>query len=340
MLFKYYSLALAGASILIPVTVVGPGHISEAIAQNTTISELAQAPSIQVTVQELKGFKGAITALAVSPDGSRLVVATGDGTISMIDLDNLDSAYTRTFDVNDFSNISYSPDGKVFAAAQERAIGVFGVRGGRKKETLSGHSGKVSALAISPDAKTLVSVSGEDQTIRVWDLEEGRLIETIGEEVGSVTEVAFAPSGQYFVTGSIANSRYLKFWDANTFELLQTYPQQPNIFGLAITPDGQTLLAAVKNFIRAWDINTSQQLWSVKAASLDINTIAVSPDGRLLATADKSRRVGLFDVATGKQLTSLEGHRGWVLTVAFSPDGRFLFSGAEDKVVKIWQLFP
>ena len=40
-----------------------------------------------------------------------------------------------------------------------------------------------------------------------------------------------------------------------------------------------------------------------------------------------------------KTLTA-EGHTGWVRTVAFSPDGKHLFSGAEDKVVKIWLLEP
>ena len=204
--------------------------------------------------------------------------------------------------------------------------------------TLTGQAGKISALAISPDNQTLISASGEDRTIRLWNLGSGELMKTQGANVGSITEAIFSPDGQTLITGSIGNDRYIQFWDATTLALLKTYPQQPNIFGLAMTPDGNTLLAAVRNYVKAWDVASGQELWNVKGPALDINMIAVSPNGRLVATANKEGTIMLFDVKNGKLLKTLPTQNGWVLALAFSPDGQYLYGGGEDKTIKIWDL--
>ena len=309
-----------------------------AIAENPSPQLIAQSSQGQMMVSELKGFKGTIISLALSPDGKTLLVAGGDGSVSAVNLSNQQPEHSANFNLNDFSNLVISPNGKVFAAAQKKDIGVFGLNNGESQMTLQGHVGKVSALAISPDSKTLVSTSGEDRTIRVWNLENGNLIQTIGEEVGPVTEVTFSPDGQYFVTGSVGDYRYIKFWDTATLKLLKTYPQQPNIYGLGITPDNKKLAAAVKNYVKVWDIASGKELWSKKGPNLDINAIAISPDGRQVATANKEGTIMLFDMGSGKRLKTLSAQKGWVLAVAFSPDGKYLYGGGEDKTVKIWEL--
>jgi WD40 repeat protein len=334
---KTFISLLAGASFLTTIAYLGPA-VSTAIAQNLTHQIIAQSPSNKITVTNLQEFKGVIQALALSPDGKTLIVAGGDGNITAINLSNSQQEYSQKFKINDLSNIAISADGEIFAAAEKKDISVFRLSNGDRKMTLRGHAGLVSGIAISPDRQTLVSISGEDSTIRVWNLENGNLIETIGKDIGPLREVTFSPDGKYFVTASVGEYRYIKFWDAATLNLLKTYPQQSLMDGLAITPDGKKLVASVKNYVKVWDIASGKQLLNLKGPRLDINTIAVSPDGRLVATANKEGTIMLFDIVRGKLLTTLRGHEGWVLSVAFSPDGRYLYSGAEDKLVKIWQL--
>ncbi|NJQ97447.1 MAG: hypothetical protein HC784_06835 [Hydrococcus sp. CSU_1_8] len=48
----------------------------------------------------------------------------------------------------------------------------------------------------------------------MWDLEGESEIEVLGENVGSEITVAYSPDGQFFVTGSIAEDRTIKLWDA------------------------------------------------------------------------------------------------------------------------------
>ena len=77
-----------------------------------------------------------------------------------------------------------------------------------------------------------------------------------------------------------------------------------------------------------------------------IDALAVSPDGRLLATA-KGRVITLWELNTGKQVATLEGHMQPVTRLTFAPDGAVLASAAHvgrhpgrftDVEVKVWDL--
>merc|ERR1712232_867163 len=69
-----------------------------------------------------------------------------------------------------------------------------------------------------------------------------------------------------------------------------------------------------------------------------VTSIAISPDGRLIAAGSLDKIVRLWDAQTGYFLERYEGHDDSVYSVAFSPDGKSLASGSLDKTVKIWDL--
>ncbi len=81
-----------------------------------------------------------------------------------------------------------------------------------------------------------------------------------------------------------------------------------------------------------------QQLWSSPGALSDINDIAFSPDGKLLAIAGDDGNIRLCDLNTGAERHALTGHTQGVSAVAFSPDGRWLASASEDSTIRLWDI--
>jgi WD40 repeat protein/uncharacterized caspase-like protein len=67
-----------------------------------------------------------------------------------------------------------------------------------------------------------------------------------------------------------------------------------------------------------------------------IRALAISPDGRVLASAGLDYDIKLWDIVTGKELNTLYGHKAAVWSLAFSPDGRVLASGGADSTIKLW----
>lgn len=67
-------------------------------------------------------------------------------------------------------------------------------------------------------------------------------------------------------------------------------------------------------------------------------TVAISSDGRTLASGGVDQTIRLWDLQTGHCRYLLDGHRGWVRSVIFSADSQILFSGGDDRTIKLWDV--
>ncbi len=67
-------------------------------------------------------------------------------------------------------------------------------------------------------------------------------------------------------------------------------------------------------------------------------SVAISPDGKTIASSGDDSTIKLWNLATGKQISSLNGYSQQVNVVAISPDGKTLVSGSNDNTIKIWNL--
>jgi hypothetical protein len=94
---------------------------------------------------------------------------------------------------------------------------------------------------------------------------------------------------------------------------------------------------AVPKAVEAADIVPLPSMVRVLRHDQDVNGVAFSPDGWLLATASHDRTARVWEVASGQQLSRLT-HDDRVWGVAFSPDGRLLATGSTDRTARVWEL--
>jgi len=112
------------------------------------------------------------------------------------------------------------------------------------------------------------------------------------------------------------------------------------INGLAWWPDDQTLAVTTYAGIFLYDGDTFEQIEYIEPPeNLTSFYIALSPDGRTVASAEQSDNfIHLWDATTGQVIQVLDGHPNDVIALAFSPDNAYLASGGYQRPVQLWDV--
>jgi WD40 repeat protein len=105
---------------------------------------------------------------------------------------------------------------------------------------------------------------------------------------------------------------------------------------VAFSPVGLLLAIGRWSHVQLIDAETGKTLRLLTGHTGQVNDIAFSPDGSLIATASGDRTVRISEVATGIHRTMLRGHDDEVGSVAFSPDGSLIATASDDRTVRTW----
>jgi WD40 repeat protein/serine/threonine protein kinase len=167
----------------------------------------------------------------------------------------------------------------------------------------------------------------------LWRLCRDGSLHTFGHTGPDFHAVSFTLDGRMLASATADGS--VRLWDvAARRPILSIEGFEPSVNSLAFTPDG-AILAIASDRIRLWDVASRRQVASWKAAGRD-TFIALTPDGKLLASGGDSGPIKLWDIPSGHERGSLPGAGSWDW-VAFSPDGRTL-AASNDTTVQLWDL--
>lgn len=89
---------------------------------------------------------------------------------------------------------------------------------------------------------------------------------------------------------------------------------------------------------RLWDVQKGTCVRVFTGHTGAIKTVAVSPNGRLMASAGDDRSIMLWDLGSGKRIKKMTGHTGLIYSLDFSADNNVLVSGGADSTVRVWDI--
>ncbi len=320
-----------------------------------------------------------VTALSFSPNGHVLACADSENIIRLWDFDNKKilrrlgegggwrvegggwrgergqgsetGARFFGFFQSDIDSLTFSPDGKMLAAAGACLIRLWDSAtgqvlagqvppGGGQTQGLARFS---AGLAVHPGGTTLAS-SGGGTCVRLWERASRKPLPSL-EDQEIVQALAYSPAGNILAQ---AAGLHVRLWDATSGQAVADLegPAEP-ISCLAFAPHGELLATASSAGLSVW-------LWSLADCepillipdALDgctIEALSFHPQGRLLAvagidslaTGGSDGAVSLWDIQDRCEVATFSGGS---LAIAFHPAGQLLASAGVDGSIHLLDL--
>ncbi len=316
---------------------------------------------------------GLLSKVVFSPDGTRIAAGDWDGKTTLWDI-NTGTALATYIHKDYINSITFSPNGKFIAISSRDATATlwdidteeirWTFRHERHEKSVtfdSGHvqtfnTGGIGYIAFSPDGRYLATAGQRrDYSTMLWDVETGEQLWCVTHEK-PIDAVGFSPDTTFMAThysdGTTSVSRVVdgilipgaihegKWISRGKRNLPIDHHEDSGGRRVQFSPNGKHLagLREAVNSLTLWDVNTGENIKTLKGSEGRGRALAFSPEGHCLGLGctayPEYDTIELWDEEKRASFT----HSGLVDTVAMSPDGMCLATGGRDKTVKLWHV--
>ncbi|TXH36711.1 MAG: hypothetical protein E6Q92_11020 [Burkholderiaceae bacterium] len=279
--------------------------------------------------------EGPVRWAVFSPDGRRVVTASGDGTAQLWDAVSGAALGTPMKHDDWVTSAAFSPDGRrVVTASDDRTARLWDATSGAALGTPMQHDGPVHSAAFGRDGVRVLTVS---TAAHQWDAQSGDALGAPIENDVFVIYADYSPDSKLIVTTGADGTARL--WDAESGATLgMPMKHAAEVTFAAFTPpDGrQVVTTSDDKTARLWDTKTGAELGAPMVHGAEVTQATFSPDGRHVVTASRDGTARLWDAASGSALGAPMKHGDAVASATFSPDGKRVVTASADGTARLW----
>ncbi len=300
-------------------------------------------PNSGAEIRTLRGHSNIVTALAVNADGTEIASASLDHTLRVWNAATGDALASLRGPAPAVYLLKITPDSKSLITAETVAAGtvlrIWDIKSGRQIRSIKREEAAVSQVFFSGSTLLVADESGEDDSsgsLTTYNLQSGLLLQTRPALLCGASE-----EGKWIaIDRSTERARRALIVDLASDKQVATLSGQ--VSRVAFSRDGLWLAyEAVSGDTAIVRRTAGGQAQTIHGRGAEFSMLALSPEGRWLATTGADFSIHIWDVASGKMAHATSGHYT-PSVIAFHPDGRRVAvnGGGTDlgSAVQIWDI--
>lgn len=300
--------------------------------------------SVEATLGYDQGHTSSISSMAFSPDGTKILTGSYDGTAKLWNAATGTLIFTFANDMYSVMSVAFSPDGtRVLVGSSANSPSMWNaVTGARITGFTAGSYGLSEYVAFSSDGAYVFAGGGS--IVKMLNADTGSVVWTSSYHTDSISSLCLIPDGTKVLTGSYDGTAISQV--AATGALIRTYDSAvsgdiplSSVARARFGPDGaKVLLARGDGIVKLWNTETGTLLLSFTGIMISdggvltpdvIFDAAFSPDGTKVLLGQSL--IGVEDITAGTQDPAMMlNPRGYISSLMFNPDGTRLLSGTMD----------
>jgi WD40 repeat protein len=289
-------------------------------------------------IQEIEGhYPKEAWSVDFSGDGQRILTGGDDGLARVWDvksgklLDQFDAHAPKL--VTDASFMPGSPD-RAATGGYDKTVQIWNVLSQNHSVQNLPHESLVKKLAFTPDGASLLTVA-DDLFVRSWNAATGELRWKSPTGIRKLKGLCLHPSGkEAAVAGNDGILRVLSV--ENGASIATAESSSSEIWSVIFSPLEEAWLVCTNAGVieKFQGVGSKLEPWGLSSSG--VRTMAISPDGKTLVSANTAGEIELWQVATKRRIGLLDRVDEPVYDLEFSPDGDRLAAALHDGCIRIW----